>query len=51
MLKYKKIENGMIEVTSTIGYVDIGEGPAQAIICTRDEVEYITEAESDQVDE
>ena len=45
MLDIKEIENGKFMVKSTIGKVDIGEGPAPAIICTKDEIEYITEVE------
>lgn len=43
MIKTKKLENGLIEVTSDSGMVDIGEGPAKAIICKPEEVEYIEE--------
>ena len=43
MIKTKELEDGRIEVTSDIGMVDIGEGPATAIICTPGEVEYIEE--------
>lgn len=48
MLKYKTLENGMIEVTSTTGLVDIGEGAVKAIICTEAEKEYVTEAKSEK---
>ena len=48
MLKYKKLENGMIEVTSTTGSVDIGEGAVIAIICTEAEKEYITESKAEK---
>lgn len=43
MLKTKKLENGLLEVTSSLGYVDIGEGAVKAIICSEAEVEFITE--------
>lgn len=43
MLKYVTLDNGMIEVTSSTGLVDIGEGPVKAIICSEAEKEYVTE--------
>lgn len=43
MIIKKELENGLVQVSSTDGLVDIGEGGAEAIICTPAEVEYITE--------
>lgn len=43
MIKTKELEDGRIEVTSDHGMVDIGAGPAKAIICTPGEVEYVEE--------
>ena len=43
MIRIKELEDGRIEVSSDAGMVDIGEGPAVAIICTPEELEYIEE--------
>lgn len=43
MLIIKELENGKAEVSSDKGYVDINGDPAKAIICSREEVEYVTE--------
>ena len=48
MIQVKELENGLVEVTSTIGLVDIGEGGVKAIICSKDEVDYITEEVTDR---
>ena len=43
MIIKKELENGLVEVSSDRGMVDIGEGPAKKIICTKEETEYIEE--------
>ena len=47
MIKTEKLPDGRVKVTSTEGYVDIGEGPVKAIICTKDEVELIEESQGE----
>ncbi len=43
MIQIKELENGKVEVSSDKGYVDINGDPAKKIICSPEEVEYVTE--------
>ena len=43
MIITKELPDGRVEVSSDRGMVNIGEGPVKKIICTKDEVEMITE--------
>lgn len=43
MILKKTLKNGLIEVTSDSGMVDIGAGPVTAIIITKDELDYVSE--------
>jgi hypothetical protein len=43
MIIKKTLENGLIEVSSDSGMVDIGAGPVKAIIISEDELEYVSE--------
>ena len=47
MIEVKELENGLVEVTSTKGFVDIGMGASKAIICSKEEVQYINETENE----
>ena len=47
MIRTEDLPDGRVKVTSTKGYVDIGEGPVKAIICTKDEVELIEESQGE----
>lgn len=47
MILKKELEDGRIEVSSDKGLVDLNGDPARKIICTEDELEYITEVDSD----
>ncbi len=47
MLVIKELENGKVEVSSDKGYVDINGDPAKKIICSREEVDYVTEVTSE----
>lgn len=43
MILKKKLEDGRIEVSSDKGFVDLNGDPAKKIICTEDELKYVTE--------
>lgn len=45
MIIVRELGDGCVEVSSSIGKVDIGNGPVEKIIAHVDEVEYITESE------
>ena len=43
MILRKELDDGRIEVRSDAGLVDISGAPAKVIICSKDELEYVTE--------
>lgn len=49
MIQTKELENGKVEVTSSTGYVNIGEGAVKKIICEKEEVEYIEEVKPEEL--
>lgn len=51
MIKTKKLDNGMIEVSSDVALVSISEEPAEKIIVSsEDEVQYISKVTASQKD-
>ena len=42
MIRTKELDNGMIEVSSDSGFVDIGAGAIKKLIISKDELEYVT---------
>ena len=43
MILKRELQDGRVEVSSDRGLVDLNGDPVKKIICTKDEVEYVTE--------
>ena len=47
MINIKELENDKIEVSSSIGCVDIGPGPVKKLIIDKDELELVAEIDKE----